>query len=200
MTYDPVLHRRRSIRLPNFDYSSPELYFVTICTQDRALLFGEISNGQRLLNAIGQMAEFWWKRLPEKFPGLLLQEFVVMPNHLHGLLALTRLPEAGKPGHAAAPLDKVQPPALSRVVQWFKTMTTNAYFRGVREAGWPAVRGKLWQRNYYEHIVRSSVAAHQVAAYILENPGLWSADVENPGASQHVADPIQQIIAADVDR
>jgi putative transposase len=200
IAYDPVLHRRRSIRLANYDYSSSGLYFVTLCTHDRAVLFGEISSGQPLLNAIGQMAEFWWKRLPEKFPGLLLEEFVVMPNHLHGLLALTNLPEAGRPGHPAAPLPQVQPPALSRVLQWFKTMTTNANFRGVRQAGWPVVRGKLWQRTYYEHIVRSSGAAHRIAAYILENPERWAVDVENPEARDRVPDPIQQIIAGDLDR
>ncbi len=200
MTYDPVLHRRRSIRLANYDYSSPGLYFVTLCTQDKALLFSEMSNGQPLLNAAGQMAEFWWKRLPGKFPGLLLEEFVVMPNHLHGLLALTKLPESGKPGRAAAPLTKVQPPALSRVLQWFKTMTTNAYFRGVRQAGWPAVRGKLWQRNYYEHIVRSAEAGRRIAAYILENPQHWPVDIENPEAKQLTPDPIQQIISEDLAR
>jgi hypothetical protein len=134
MAYDPSVHRRRSIRLANYDYSSPGLYFVTICTQDRTLLFGEIVSGDAVLSAAGQMVESWWKRFPEKFPGVLLQEFVVMPNHLHGLLALTNMPEAGKPGRVPGPLRKVQPPALSRVMQWYKTVTTRAYLRGVHTA------------------------------------------------------------------
>jgi REP element-mobilizing transposase RayT len=91
----------------------------------------------------------------------------------------------------------VQPPPLSRVIQWFKTMTTNEYFRGVREVGWPAVPGKLWQRNYYEHIVRSPRAGRLIATYILENPSHWLTDVENPNAEESSPDRIREIIETD---
>jgi REP-associated tyrosine transposase len=183
--------------LAKYNYSSPGLYFVTICTHDKALLFGEVVNGQAVLNAAGRMAESWWRRSPAKFPGVLLQEFVIMPNHLHGLLELTKFPEAGRPGQATGPLRKVLPPMLGPVMQWYKTVTTRAYFRGVHAAGWPAVRDRLWQRNYYEHIVRNEEAARSTAAYILENPQRWNADVENPKAETRVPDSIFQIIAGD---
>lgn len=198
MTYDPIRHHRRSVRLANYDYSSPGMYFVTICTQDKAEFFGEIVKGQAILNAAGQMAESWWKRSPAKFPGVLLHEFVVMPNHLHGLLALTNYPDAGRPGLATAPLKKVEPPRLARIVQWYKTVTTRAYYRGVHRAGWPAVPDRLWQRNYYEHIVRSPKAGRAIVRYITENPERWSIDVENPAAEAHMPDPISKIIAGDV--
>src|SRR5208282_1802830 len=165
MTYDPALHRRRSICLENYDYSSPGVHFLTICTQDKALLFGEIVNGQAVPNAAGQMAESWWRRAPVKFLGVLLHEFAVMPNHLHALLALTNFPEARIPGSPTGPLRRVQPPTLARVVQWYKTVTTRAYFRGVHSAGWPPVRGALWQRNYYEHIVRNANPVRLITAY-----------------------------------
>jgi REP-associated tyrosine transposase len=195
--YDPAIHHRRSIRLANYDYSSPGLYFVTLCTQEKAALFGEIASAQMVLSDAGRMVESWWKRLPGKFAGLLLEEFVVMPNHMHALLGLTHLPDAGRPGRPMAPLRRVQPPPVSRVVQWFKTMTTNAYFRGVRQAGWSAVRGRLWQRDYYEHIVRTARAAQRVALYILENPQRWAFDAENPEREHPAPDPIDDIIAAD---
>jgi putative transposase len=144
------------------------------------------------------MVEDCWRRLPDKFPGVLAETFIVMPNHLHALVGLTRLPDAAKPGQAAAPLLKVEPPALSRVVRWFKTMTTNGYFRRVRGEGWPLLRGRLWQRNYYEHIVRTPRVAQRIAAYILENPQHWELDVENPRTGQRHPDPVEEIIASDL--
>jgi len=197
MGYDPAVHHRRSIRLDIYDYRTPGLYFVTICTQDRALIFGDIVNQLSVLNAAGLMVTSWWKRLPEKFPGVLLEEFVLMPNHFHALLGLTRFPEAGRSGKAARPLRKVEPPPLSQVVRWFKAVTTRAYFRGVHRVGWPAMRDRLWQRNYFEHILRTPSAAHRIATYILENPQHWARDVENPCAVERVPDPIHQIAATD---
>ena len=197
MKYDPASHHRRSIRLAGYDYSSPGLYFITICTHERTQLFGEIVNGESVLSAPGRMVDSWWRRLSEKFPGVLIQEFVIMPNHMHALLALTNFPDAGKPGNATAPLQKVQPPALGRVLQWYKTVTTRAYFRGVHSAGWPPVHQTLWQRNYYEHVVRTPRATSRITTYILENPGRWQADAENPGATLRAPDPILEILSDD---
>src|SRR3972149_5525612 len=88
MTYDPERHHRKSIRLPGYDYGQAAAYFVTICTQDRECMFGDVVEGQIALADPGRMGESVWRALPEHYPGVALDEFVVMPNHLHGIIIL----------------------------------------------------------------------------------------------------------------
>jgi len=105
MTYNPDIHHRRSIRLKEFDYSSPNAYFVTISVQERECLFGKIVDGKLWANDSGAMVSEWWIKLPEKFPGVTLDEFVVMPNHLHGIIAFVGADPCVCPGlkpHASA--------------------------------------------------------------------------------------------------
>ena len=160
VAYEPAIHHRRSIRLSKYDYSSPGLYFVTVCVEGKAELLGNIVRAKIVQSAAGRMVETFWRKLPEKFPGVILHEFIVMPNHLHALLGLTRFPDAGRPGRARAPLRRVELPKLARIVQWFKTMSTNAHIRGVRELGWPAVQNRLWRA-----IITNTSCAHR------ERPG-----------------------------
>jgi putative transposase len=177
MPYDPEIHHRRSIRLRGYDYSRPGAYFVTICTQEKRHLFGEVIEGQMMLNEAGQMAGRWWLELPRKFSTVQLDCAVVMPNHLHAIVRIPGLPPPAGPGggaHTGAP--------LHRVVQWFKTMTTNDYFRHVRDNGWPSLPGKLWQRNYYEHIIGKEDELNKIREYVITNPVRWGSDRENPGA------------------
>jgi REP element-mobilizing transposase RayT len=108
-----------------------------------------------------------WERLPTKFPDVELDLFCVMPNHFHGILVMVR--SAG--AHTGAPL-----PSLSTVLQWFKTMTTNAYMRGVREQNWESFHGKLWQRSFHDHIIRSEESLNMLRAYTQQNPARWEAD------------------------
>lgn len=122
---NPGTHHRRSIRLKNYDYSQSGAYFVTICTKDRECLFGDIIGDRMVLNAAGEMLKIWLMETRNKFPQGEIDEFVVMPNHFHVII---------------------------NIVQWFKTMTTNASISGVKLHGWQPFNGKLWQRNYYEHI------------------------------------------------
>ncbi|MBW4521018.1 MAG: hypothetical protein KME16_15105 [Scytolyngbya sp. HA4215-MV1] len=96
MKYDPDKHHRRSIRLQEYNYTAPGAYFITLCTRQRQCLFGAIVNGEMQLNALGQMVNAYWQRLPSHFPHLTLDAFVVMPNHIHGILVLTN------PGRGAA--------------------------------------------------------------------------------------------------
>ena len=175
------------MRLADFDYAEHSAYFVTICTQNRLPLFGAISGDALLANAAGKAIEHWWAELPHKFPRVEIDEFVVMPNHVHGLLFINgadvvlneRELQNGQGGHTGPPL-RVSEGPLPRVMQWFKTMTTNAYFAGVRDHGWPAVDGKLWQRGYYDHIVRRNEALNDIRQYIINNPRKWSEDEHNP--------------------
>ncbi len=183
---DNHLHHRRSIRLKGYDYSRPGAYFITLVTQDRACLFGEVVDGEMRLNEAGRMVEKWWAKLHHKFPNVQTDAFVIMPNHFHGIIVITSNPvgadprvcpdetgaHAGMGAHTGAPLPEI--------VQWFKTMTTNEYIRGVKQSGWLPFRGRLWQRNYYEHIIRDDAFLNRIRQYIAENPLRWHLDWENP--------------------
>jgi len=205
MKYDPAKHHRHSIRLKGYDYATPGAYFVTICAQNRECLFGEIgAEGEMRLNDAGRMVEKWWLELNHKFPNVDTDEYVVMPNHFHGIVVIVppddnvgadlrvgpnmRVgpgvgPDAGthvgpNPGaHTGAPLAGA---SLPTVIQWFKTMTTNEYIREVKTLGWPPFPGKLWQRNYWERIVRNEAALEHIRQYIVNNPARWTLDQANP--------------------
>jgi putative transposase len=124
------------------------------------------------LSDAGQMIEPWWKELARKYKGLELDIAVVMPNHFHGILFLVN---AGVcVGPAARGEDTGT--SLPSIVQWFKTMTTNAYIRGVKERGWPLFAGQLWQRTYYDRILRDEADLNQKRDYILTNPARWLDD------------------------
>jgi putative transposase len=187
---------RRSIRLQGYDYSLAGAYFVTIVTQKRLPLFGQVQEGIALLTPPGEMVKQWWYQIENKFSRVHLDEFVIMPNHTHAIILLTPdLPEGSIRNNppvgahlCVRPLDVIDPknqgghtgPPLPEIIQWFKTMTTNAYIRGVKQFGWPSFPGQLWQRNYYDHIIRNESDLDNVREYILNNPMSWEQDQENP--------------------
>lgn len=182
MNYSPEMHHRRSMRMQGYDYTQSGAYFVTICTQGRTCLFGDLSGEETRLNDAGEMIERWWLELANKFQSVEIDEYVVMPNHFHGIILLVGAnlcvcPDdrgVGATGaHAGAPL-----PA---VVRWFKTMSTNDYIRRVKDSGWPPFAGRMWQRNYYEHVIRNDKQLDRVRKYIQDNPAKWAEDPENPG-------------------
>jgi REP element-mobilizing transposase RayT len=120
----------------------------------------------------------WWGTIPRRFPSVGLDAYVVMPNHLHGIVVI----EGGEPQHGdAVGVERV---SLSRIVQWFKSATTNDYQRGVTMDGWEPFAGRLWQRNYYEHVVRDETDLDRIRWYIMENPARWAEDDENPERMQ----------------
>ena len=193
--YDPQRHHRRSIRLNGYDYAQAGAYFVTIVCQHRLCLLEPIS--------VREMVQTWWDKLPGKFSTVETDEFVIMPNHIHGIIVITE-PELGQTsgqasgqtrGSAPTPdtnvgaHPRVRPepgqtrgsaPTLGRIVQWFKTMTTNAYIRGVKQNGWEPFPGKFWQRNYYERVIRNERELNAIRQYIHDNPIQWENDNENP--------------------
>ncbi|NLH99622.1 MAG: hypothetical protein GX446_09050 [Chthonomonadales bacterium] len=205
--HTPESRRRRSIRLKGYDYAQAGAYFVTICTQDRACLFGEVVEGEMRLNDAGQMIAKWWTELNRKYACVETDASVVMPNHFHGIIVITHpvgadlrvCPDPNVGAHADAlsgahadALSGAHADALSgahagaplpEIVQWFKTMTTNEYMRRVKNDGWPPFRGRLWQRNYYEHIIRDDGSLDRIRQYILDNPVRWAFDRENPVAA-----------------
>ncbi len=192
MKYNPAIHHRRSIRLKDYDYAQAGSYFITICTRHRQHFFGEISENEMIYNDAGNMINEWWEKIPGKFPDIQLGPYITMPNHFHAVVINTGSVRAdprvcpntpayktksgeqtdrmgeGEGEHVGSP--------LHAVVQWFKTMTTNAYIRGVKSYNWQQFDGKLWHRNYYEHIVRNEAAYQRIANYIIYNPANWQQD------------------------
>ncbi|MDF9392115.1 MULTISPECIES: transposase [Methylococcus] len=179
--------QRRSIRLKDYDYSQAGAYFVTMCTQNRACLFGDVIDGAMRVNDAGRMVQTVWDELPLHYVGVELDTFVVMPNHVHGIIVLVgagprACPKSGRPQGAAPTL------SLPDVVHRFKTLTTKRYTDGVKTGGWPPFHGRVWQRNYYEHIIRDEVSLHRIREYIANNPQQWALDRENP-ANQMRGEP-----------
>jgi REP element-mobilizing transposase RayT len=183
--FDPERLHRRSIRLKGYDYSQPGAYFITICTQDRACLFGEVVDGEMRLNDAGQMVQDVWDELPAFYPGVQTDAFIVMPNHIHGIIILVGAGSHACPDEIGQP-QGVAPTRLSLpdVVHRFKTMTTKRYIDGVKKFGWTPFRRRLWQCNYYEHIIRNDHALQRFREYIWTNPLRWHLDRENPNRSR----------------
>lgn len=157
------------LRLRDHDYAGAHTYLVTICIYHRSCLFGEVRDGALYLNAAGVMIDSWWHTIPATYPSVLLDAFVVMPNHVHGVISLGSCPDVLDGG-----------PSLSEVMGWFKTRTGNDYGLGVRELGWPPYDGKLWQSGFYDHIIRTNAALERIRRYIANNPSRWAEDEENP--------------------
>jgi putative transposase len=190
MPYDPDEHRRRSIRLKGHDYSQPGAYFVTICTRDRECLFGHVVNGEMRLNEAGEIARRCWQDIPDHFPLIELDAFVLMPNHVQGIIVIHESckGEASEPlgslntrmGVAdASPLRQrpngTQSGSLSAIVQNFKSVSTRKMNAACRAPGTP-----VWLRNYYEHVVRNDDDLQAIRKYILGNPARWDEDENNP--------------------
>lgn len=173
MKYNPQKHHRRSIRLPGYDYTAPGAYFVTICAQDRICLFGQVVNGVMQLNLYGRVAATYWERLPHHFPNLQLGAWVIMPNHMHGILIIT---EAAAPS-APPPEDGLAAGSLGAIVGNYKSTTTRRINQMRHTPG-----GVVWQRNYWEHIIRDDAAYARIADYIATNPARWQGDQLHPAA------------------
>ena len=159
-------HNRRSIRLRGYDYGRSGVYFVTICTHNRGPLLCHVGGGSVRLTATGRRVSECWEELPIHFPYLVLDEFVVMPDHVHGVLHI-RDCRAGPPP-AIARFGHPPPAALSSIVGAFKAAASK---RINADRGIPGA--PVWQRNYYECVIRSNAALERVRVYIARNPIRW---------------------------
>lgn len=170
---DKPIHFHEPMRLTEYDYWSPGAYFITACTFDRAFLFGEVRDGVLFLNDLGRLIHETWDWLGHHYPLVSTQEHVVMPNHFHGIILIQ---EAGSRGSRAASTDSSEEsPSLIRLVNAFKTVSAKR-INSIR--GTPGV--PVWQRGFYDHIVRNELDLNRVREYIRANPLQWSVDEENP--------------------
>ena len=153
-------YQRKNLRLQHYDYSQAGLYFVTICGQNRFKYFGEIVEGRFIGYASADMIEKIWIDLPYRFP-VLLHEYVLMPNHFHAIIEIQEGNEH----------------SLGEMVGAFKSMTTKEYIMGVRDKDWFPFEKRLWQRNYYEHVIRDEKSYLKLSEYIQDNPRKWEDDM-----------------------
>ncbi|MBI4792827.1 MAG: transposase [Deltaproteobacteria bacterium] len=178
MKYNPDIHHRRSIRLKGYDYSGEGWYFITICTHNQAHLFGKIEKGEMMLNDAGRMVEQQWREMVCHFQNIRLHECIVMPNHFHGIVEFVVTPLAGVRNGGQPQTGQPQgiAPTVGDVVGAFKSITSNDYIRNVKQNNWQPFAEKLWQRNYYEHIIRDQQSYVEIAEYIQTNHLKWLAD------------------------
>ena len=207
----PNLPQRKSIRLKNYDYSQTGLYFITICIQNKKHLLGTITNNQMILNDAGKMVSIQWFDLLQRFKYIQLHEYVVMPNHFHGIIYIDKCRgescirphdknfnnimhtmdssehnsgehnsgehNSGEHNSGYGTLDDT----VGRIVQAFKSITTHEYIHGVKQNHWQPFNKKLWQRNYWEHIIRNKNEYYRISEYIKSNPLKWNDDKLNYG-------------------
>lgn len=184
--FDPQKHHRLSIRLPNYDYSQPGAYFVTIVTWHRACLFGEVVDGEMILNKFGLIAKQQWDKLPRRFPNIELGANTIMPNHMHGIIVImygrgtagNLTNNHGEPTRRAPTHEQFQKPikgSISTIIRSYKSAVSYRInlMRGTQDI-------PVWQRNYYEHIIRNERDLQNKTDYINAKPMLWDQDDENP--------------------
>lgn len=186
MPHDPEQHARRSLHLQGYNYSQAGAYFVTICTHNRKCLFGEVVGGEMRINSSARIVQVCWDDLPRHYGRVELDAFVIMPNHVHGIIVLADPEDVGagfKPAHPTRAGLKPAPTSskglkrhgLPEIVRAFKTFSAHHINRMRYTTGMP-----VWQRSYYEHVIRNEETWTRIRQYIADNPKQWETDPENP--------------------
>lgn len=178
MGYDPQLHHHRSGRAPGYDYGLPGWYFLTICTYNHASFLGEIVEGEMQVNALGRIIEDEWQRTPKIRSDITLDAYIIMPNHIHGIVVIT--------------VDEGRRYSENYVPQYVSpSRSVGAIVRGLEAASSRRINAlehaegrQVWQRNYYDHIIRNEADLERIRSYIETNPGNWSLDREHPDRFQ----------------
>lgn len=181
MSDNPDIPQRRSLRLKGYDYSQAGAYFVTICAHGKACLFGDVIGSEMKVNELGRKVQAVWDDLPVHYPHVATDVFVVMPNHVHGVVVL----RAGlgsdhaemRAGFKPAPTARH---GLSEIVRAFKTFSARRINEFRETSGAP-----VWQRNYYEHVIRDDADYNRIAEYIANNPQRWAEDTLYPAFTQN---------------
>ncbi|RFS19959.1 hypothetical protein DVR12_19710 [Chitinophaga silvatica] len=158
MTFNPMMHDRKSIRLRDYDYSDEACYFITICCHDKLNRFGTVRDDRMCLNQLGIFAHSQWSQLPYRFENISLGAFQVMPNHIHGIICI----------------EAKQSFSLGIIIGAYKSLVLNSILKYYKSQN--ITLGQLWQRNYYEHIIRDQKSYESITDYIIRNPETWSKD------------------------
>jgi len=192
---------RRSIRLREYDYSRTGAYFVTVCTQNRECLFGKIVDEQMVLNNVGRVVVSCWENTPNMRPNVELDEFILMPNHIHAIVVITksigrgvlqyaptthapttqhtptiqRIPTNQQSTQLTMPTLRSPSQTIGAIIRGFKSTVTTCINKYRKTPGI-----KIWQRNYYERIIRNDDELNRIREYIVNNPAQWESDQENP--------------------
>jgi len=192
MTYNPDIHKRQSIRLKGYDYSQSGLYFITICCYQRECLFGNIINSQIILNNFGQLIKEEWLKSAEIRKEIEFDDFVIMPNHFHGIVIINQeinsdfmkndvdFQDNNVGANGRSPLQQIQssrpkismkPKSISSLIAGFKSATTKK-INIIRNTP----QNPVWQRNYYDHIIRNDESLARIREYVQNNPLSWEND------------------------
>jgi len=183
-------YRIKSARLPNWDYSSNGMYFITICTKNREYLFGDIIEGKMKLNEIGELANQYWNEIPQHFPFVKLGDFVVMPNHTHGILIIDKMDDDASvealhcnastpnatpsPNATSSPKNQKmanispKPGSISTIIRSYKSVVTKNARLINPDFG--------WQSRFHDHIIRNNTSFYTISNYIINNPMNWNED------------------------
>ena len=178
MKHDRKRHHRRSIRLKEYDYSQPGAYFITICAHNRKCIFGDILEGQLTLNQYGEIVNSEWLKTINMRTNLELDAYIIMPNHLHGIISISDFDHRRGTLHRAPTFEHFGKPvsnSIPTIIRLFKSSVTK-HINALR--GTPGL--PVWQRNYYEHVIRNEDDLSEKREYILNNTLKWDLDSENP--------------------
>jgi REP element-mobilizing transposase RayT len=183
MKHDIHTHRRKSIRLKEYDYSLPGEYFITICTHGKQCIFGEVVDEKMHLNEVGKIAKEEWLKTPDIRPAIELDVFEIMPNHLHGIIVIkdeSSIPKVGT--HNCASLQR-KPRSLGSIIAGFKSAVTTR-INNTRNTPYVPV----WQGKFHDHIIRNEKELNNIREYIMNNPLNWWFDEENPYGKNKIND------------
>ena len=173
MSFNPQIHHRKSIRLQGYDYAGEGAYFITICTHNRSCIFGTVNDGNMLLNAAGRTATDEWYKTIAIRKNITLTAFIVMPNHIHGIIIIDKKaqPDLEKPN---APVQKMRSPSqtIGAIIRGYKSAVT----KRLSELAF-TTDGNVWQRGYHDHIIRNELSYNKIENYIINNPALWKEDM-----------------------
>lgn len=183
MPYNPAIHNRHSIRLPGYDYTQPGAYYLTILTHKREHLFGEVVGGVMELSPVGEVVQEEWLKIPTHFSNVVLDAYVIMPDHTHGIVVITEgevhtgkgkafSDDFVKSSENALPIRLgSEPGSIPAIVQNFKSITSRKINKLLKAPG-----STIWHRNYYEHVIRDEADFKRIATYIQQNPLKWETD------------------------
>ena len=171
-----TLPQRKRLRMEGYDYSSAGCYFVTIVTNDRQCLFGDVTDGTMLLNDAGKTIDQATRDIEGYDDNITVPFYVVMPNHVHIMIMQT--------GNNAIP----------EIIRRYKSVTSCRYIEGVKTRGWQRFDGNLWQKSYFDHIIRNQRAHDYIAKYIIDNPQRWNKDNINPHHDNDIDEIMRHVI------